>query len=140
MLGGVVVPFDRGLDGWSDADVCTHAVIEALLGAAALGDIGTHFPTGDARYKDISSINLLQQVKAKLAASGWGVGNIDVTVVTEEPRLAEYLDKLVSKLSNALGIETDRVSVKASTNNGLGSLGRNEGIAAYAVALIESVG
>ncbi len=138
VLGGIEVPFDKGLDGWSDADVLTHAVIDALLGAAALGDIGTHFPPGEAQYKDISSLTLLREVKAKLEAEGWGVVNIDVTVVAEQPRLREYIDGMREELSRTLYIPVDRVSVKASTGNGLGVIGQGGGIAACAVAMIES--
>jgi 2-C-methyl-D-erythritol 2,4-cyclodiphosphate synthase len=137
VLGGITIPHDKGLDGWSDADCLTHAVMDALLGAAALGDIGMHFPPGQAEYKDISSIVLLEEVVEKLAERGYRVGNIDATVVAEKPRLREYVDDMRHNLSRVLGIDMDRVSVKASTNNGLGFIGNEEGIAAYAVALIE---
>jgi 2-C-methyl-D-erythritol 2,4-cyclodiphosphate synthase len=139
VLGGVVIPFFKGLQGWSDADVLTHAVMDALLGAAALGDIGVHFPPGDAGYKDISSLILLAKVKGMLAAKGYRVGNIDATVVAEKPRLREHIDAMRKNLSQALDISTDCVSVKASTTNGLGAVGREEGIAVYAVAMIEKV-
>jgi 2-C-methyl-D-erythritol 2,4-cyclodiphosphate synthase len=137
VLGGVEIPSAKGLEGWSDADVLTHAIMDALLGAAALGDIGVHFPPGDKSYKDISSLLLLAKVKGMLAAKGYSVGNIDATVVAEKPRLREHIDAMRQKLSQALGISFDCVSVKASTANGLGALGRGEGIAAYAVALID---
>ena len=137
VLGGVEIPFVTGLDGWSDADVLTHAVIEALLGAAALGDIGRHFPPGDLQYQGISSLILLRQVKDKLAAAGWKIGNIDTTVVAEQPKLKDYIEIIRGKLSETLNIDITQVSVKASTNNGLGFLGRTEGVAAYAVALLE---
>ena len=137
MLGGVHVPYDEGLEGWSDGDALTHAIIDALLGAAALGDIGVNFPSGDPRYKDISSLVLLEKVKEKLADGGWRVINIDATVVAEKPRLSEYIDEMRGQLSQAMGIDQGQVSVKASSNNGLGYIGRGEGIAAYAVALIE---
>ncbi len=137
VLGGVHIPFDEGLEGWSDADALTHAVIDALLGAAALGDIGSHFPVGDLQYKDISSLVLLEKVKEKLAESGYRVVNIDATVIAERPRLHEYIDEMRQKLSQTLGIETGQVSVKASTANTLGSIGRSEGIAALAAASIE---
>ncbi len=137
MLGGVHVHYDEGLEGWSDADVLTHAVCDALLGAAALGDIGVNFPSGDPRYEDISSLVLLEKVKKKLADGGWRVVNIDATVVAESPKLSEYLDEMRGQLSQAMGIDQGQVSVKASSNNGLGYIGRGEGIAAYAVALIE---
>ena len=137
VLGGTDIPFDRGLDGWSDADALTHAVIDALLGAAALGDIGRHFPPGEPQYKDISSLVLLERVREKLAENGWQVVNIDATVLAESPRLGDFIDPMRQQLSRTLGISISQVSVKASTANGLGSVGRGEGIAAYAVALIE---
>ena len=137
VLGGVVIPFERGLEGWSDADVLTHAIIDALLGAAALGDIGSHFPPGDVEYQDISSMVLLEQVRDRLAENGWQVSNIDATVVAEQPRLRGYIDRMCELLGEALGIEVGRVSIKASTSDGLGFTGRGEGIAAVAVALIE---
>jgi len=137
VLGGVHIPFDEGLEGWSDGDTLTHAVIDALLGAAALGDIGSHFPSGDPRYKDISSLSLLEEVIGKLAEKGWKIVNIDATVAAERPRLREYIDAMRQNLSQVLGISIDNVSVKASTNNGMGAIGRGEGIAAHAVALIE---
>ena len=137
VLGGVEIPFGKGLEGWSDADVLTHAVMDALLGAAALGDIGQHFPPGEAEYEGISSLVLLDKVVEKLEEQGWRLGNIDATVVAEKPRLSEYIDDMRHALSHVLGIGIERVSVKASTNNGLGFIGRGEGIAAYAVAMIE---
>jgi 2-C-methyl-D-erythritol 2,4-cyclodiphosphate synthase len=137
VLGGVEIPFNRGLEGWSDADVLTHAVIDALLGAAALGDIGQHFPPGEAEFKEVSSLFLLDKVVEKLEERGWRVVNIDATVVAEKPRLREYIDDMRHNLSHVLGIDMDKVGVKASTNNGVGDIGRGEGIAAFAVALIE---
>ena len=139
VLGGMVIPFDRGLDGWSDADVLTHAIIDALLGAAARGDIGSHFPPGEAQYKGISSLVLLERVRQELEADGFRVVNIDATITAERPRLREFIDRMRRQLSNTLGISEGQVSVKASTANGLGFIGRGEGMAAYAVALIESV-
>ena len=138
MLGGIDIPFYRGLDGWSDADVLTHAIMDALLGAAALGDIGQHFPSGDMQYKDISSLTLLANVRALLAVGGWTVVNIDATVVAEGPKLQPYIGDMRRELSQALGLDAGQVSVKASSNNGLGDIGQGEGIAAYAIALIES--
>jgi 2-C-methyl-D-erythritol 2,4-cyclodiphosphate synthase len=137
VLGGVEIPHSKGLEGWSDADVLTHAVMDALLGAAALGDIGQHFPPGQAEYAGISSIVLLEEVVEKLEEKGYRVGNIDATVVAEKPRLREYIDDMRDTLCEVLGVNIDKVSVKASTNNGLGFIGNEEGIAAYAVALIE---
>jgi 2-C-methyl-D-erythritol 2,4-cyclodiphosphate synthase len=137
IIGGVEIPFNKGLSGWSDADVLTHAIIDALLGAAALGDIGSHFPPGDLQYKDISSLVLLKEVRDKLAAQGWRIGNIDATVITEEPKLAKFISQIRLKLSQTLAIKVDQVSVKASTANGLGFVGRREGIAVYAIAMVE---
>jgi len=139
VLGGIEIPFDKGLSGWSDADVLTHAIIDALLGAAVLGDIGSHFPPGEPQYKDISSLALLKRVKAKLAESGWQVGNVDATIVAEQPRLRDFIDGMRQKLSQTLGIALSQVSVKASTSDQLGFIGRGEGIAAYAIALIQGV-
>jgi len=137
ILGGVEIPFDRGLSGWSDADVLTHAIIDALLGAAALGDIGSHFPPGDPQYKDISSLVLLAKIRDELAKNGWQVNNIDATVVAERPRLRDFIDQMRQQLSQTLGININQVSVKASTSDRLGFTGRGEGIATYAVATLE---
>jgi 2-C-methyl-D-erythritol 2,4-cyclodiphosphate synthase len=137
VLGGVKIPFTKKLDGWSDADLLTHAIIDALLGAAALGDIGSHFPPGEPEYKDISSLILLERAGEELAANGWQVVNIDATVLAESPRLREFVDQMRRQLSRTLGIDVGQVSVKASTSDGLGFIGRGEGMAAYAVALIE---
>lgn len=139
VLGGIEIPFDKGLDGWSDADVLTHAVIDALLGAAVLGDIGSHFPPGEPQYRDVLSLVLLAEVRDKLDKNGWRVNNIDATVIAESPRIREYIEQMRRQISQALGIDISRVSVKASTSNGLGFIGRGEGIAAIAVATIEDV-
>lgn len=137
MLGGVAIPFGKGLEGWSDADVLTHAVMDALLGAAALGDIGQHFPSGEPEYRDISSLVLLDKVVEKLEEQGYKVVNIDATIVAEKPRLSEYIDDMRQALGHVLGVDISRINVKASTGNGLGFIGRGEGIAAYAVVMIE---
>ncbi len=137
VLGGIDIPFDKGLSGWSDADVLTHAIIDALLGAAALGDIGSHFPPGDPQYKDISSLVLLERVRVKLAEKGWQVNNIDATVVAERPRVRDFIDQMRQQLSQTLDININQVSVKASTSDQLGFVGRGEGIATYAVATLE---
>ncbi len=137
VLGGVEIPFDKGLGGWSDADVLTHAIIDALLGAAALGNIGTHFPPGEPQYKDISSLVLLEKVKGKLAENSWRVGNIDATIVAEQPKLNDFMGGMRQQLSQILDIEVGQVSVKAVTSEKMGFVGRGEGIAACAVALIE---
>ncbi len=137
VLGGVEIPFDRGLSGWSDADVLTHAIIDALLGAAALGDIGSHFPPGEPEYEDISSLVLLGMVRDKLRENGWQVGNIDATIVAEQPKLRDFIDKMRHQLSETLEIAVGQVSVKASTSNQMGFVGRGEGMAAWAVAFLE---
>jgi len=139
VLGGIDIPFAKGLSGWSDADVLTHAIIDALLGAAALGDIGSHFPPDEPQYKDISSLALLARVRDELAKNGWRVDNVDATIVAEQPRLREYIDRMRQQLSQTLGVAPSQVSVKASTSAQLGLVGRGEGMAAYAVALIESI-
>lgn len=139
VLGGVEIPSEKGAEGWSDADVLCHAVIDALLGAAALGDIGTHFPPGDPEYRDISSLRLLAKVRKLLEAGRWSVVNVDATVLLEQPRLREYIGEMRGNLARTLGVAVDSVSVKASTANGLGSIGRSEGIAAQAAVLIEGL-
>ena len=137
ILGGIEVPFEKGLLGWSDGDVLVHAVIDALLGAAASGDIGSHFPPGDPAYKDISSIELLSLVRDMLYTQGWRIGNIDATIIAEEPRLSPFFERMRESIANALNIDRGLIGIKAKTNEGLGFLGKGEGIAAYAVALVE---
>jgi 2-C-methyl-D-erythritol 2,4-cyclodiphosphate synthase len=137
IIGGVEIPYDKGLSGWSDADALTHAVIDALLGAVALGDIGSHFPSGEAEYKDISSLSLLEKTRDKLEESGFKVVNVDATVIAEKPKLADFIGQMRQKLSQTLAVKLDQVSIKASTANGLGFVGRGEGIAACAVAMVE---
>ena len=139
VLGGVDIPFDKGLSGWSDADVLTHAIIDALLGAAALGDIGSYFPPGEPQYKDISSLTLLERVRDKLAENSWQIVNVDATIIAEQPKLSDFIEQMRHRLSQTLGIALNRVSVKASTSAQLGFVGRGEGMAAWAVVLIESV-
>jgi 2-C-methyl-D-erythritol 2,4-cyclodiphosphate synthase len=136
VLGGVEIPYERGLEGWSDADALIHAVIDALLGAAGLGDIGQHFPPGVAEWKDISSLELLRRVVAELAEKGWAVGNIDATIVAEAPRLSGYFVRMRREMGKALGVAEERISVKAGTSEGMGFTGRGEGIAVMAVVLI----
>jgi 2-C-methyl-D-erythritol 2,4-cyclodiphosphate synthase len=136
ILGGVTIPHDRGLDGHSDADVLTHAVIVALLGAAALGDIGQHFPDSDERYRDADSIELLRTVVATLAERGLRVAHVDTTVVMERPKLAGHREAIRASLAAALGVDAGHVNVKASTGEGMGFVGREEGVAALAVATI----
>ena len=137
ILGGVTVPFDRGLLGHSDADVLTHAVMDALLGAAALGDIGKLFPDSDAAYAGADSIALLERVTALLREHGWQVGNADATVVAQAPKLAPYIPEMRRRLAEAMGLDVDCVSVKATTEERLGFTGSGGGMAAHAVALIE---
>lgn len=137
VLGGVRFESDWGLDGHSDADVLLHAIGDALLGAAGLGDLGTHFPPGDPRWKDASSLDLLARIRALLDAAGAKVVNVDAMVVAEAPRLMPERERMCGNIAAALGVTADRVSVKATTNEQLGALGRREGIAAMAVALIE---
>ena len=137
ILGGVTVPFDRGLLGHSDADVLTHAVMDALLGAAALGDIGKLFPDSDAAYAGADSIALLERVTVLLREHGWQMGNVDATVVAQTPKLAPYIPDMRRRLAEAMGLDVDCVSVKATTEERLGFTGSGEGMAAHAVALIE---
>jgi len=139
VLGGVDIPFNKGLSGWSDADVLTHAIIDALLGAVALGDIGSHFPPGEPQYKDISSLTLLERVRDKLKENSWQVANIDATIVVEQPKLRDFIDQMRQQLSQTLGMALSQVGVKASTSAQLGFVGRGEGVAACAVVLIESI-
>jgi len=140
ILGGVDIPHEQGLAGHSDADVLTHAVIDALLGAAALGDIGQHFPDTDQRFKDADSMQLLRTVVAHLGERGFTLGNVDATVVIERPKLAPYRDAICAALAAALGLPADAVNVKATTGEGLGFIGRGEGAAAIATATIEQRG
>ena len=135
-LGGVTIPHEVGLAGHSDADVLTHAVIDALLGAAGLGDIGQHFPDTDAEFKDADSIGLLRVVAAELGARGFAIANVDATVVLERPKLAQHRDAMRGRLAEALGLPPDRVNVKATTGERMGFVGRGEGAAAMAVATI----
>ncbi len=137
MLGGVRIEGSPGLRGYSDANVLLHAIADALLGAAGLGDIGRHFPPGDPAYKDIDSTELLRRTRELLVNGGYAVGNVDATVIAERPRLAEHIPSMQKAIAAALAIDESRVSVKATTQEGLGAIGRGEGIAAIAVALIE---
>lgn len=136
MLGGVRVPSDHGLLGHSDADVLLHAVCDALLGAAALGDIGKHFPDSERQFKNISSLTLLKQVAAKIKKKKYAIGNIDATLVLESPKIRPYVARMEKNIAQCLGVTTNRVSVKATTNEGLGFAGRKEGCAAMAVACL----
>ncbi len=135
-LGGVPIDSNKALIGHSDADVLIHAIMDALLGAAALRDIGYHFPTNDTRYKNISSLVLLAEVDKMLKEKGFSVGNIDAAVIAERPKLSPHIDEIRRQISRTLGIDFERVMVKATTNEGLGFIGRGEGIAACATALL----
>jgi len=139
VLGGVTILSDRGALGHSDADVVCHAVTDAILGAAALGDIGAHFPDTDPRWKDASSVDLLRRACARLAEAGLGVGNVDVTVVLERPKIKEHIAAMRDRLAAAMGIDVARVSIKGKTNEGVDAIGRGEAIAAHAIALVRSL-
>jgi len=140
VLGGVTIPHPAGLAGHSDADALCHAITDALLGAAALGDIGRHFPDTDPRYKDADSIELLRAVVALLSAGGHAVANVDAVIVAERPRLAPHVDAIRTSLAAALCVDVDAVSVKGKTNEGMGEAGRGEGIVVHAVASIRKSG
>jgi 2-C-methyl-D-erythritol 2,4-cyclodiphosphate synthase len=139
VLGGVRIEYPLGLDGHSDADVLTHAVIDALFGAAALGNIGTHFPASDERWKGASSLELLKLAAGSLKQAGYRIINVDSTVIAEEPRLQSHLETMKTNIAGCLGIEAGAVGVKATSPEGLGALGRKLGIAAQAIALIEDL-
>ena len=136
VIGGVAVPFDKGLAGHSDADVLVHALCDALLGAAALGDIGRHFPDTDPRYKDADSRQLLRAVAQKIRDAGFEIANVDATVIAQAPRLAPHIPAMCANLAEDLRLKLDQVNVKAKTAEKLGTIGRGEGIAAEAVALL----
>ena len=136
VIGGVTIPHDRGLQGHSDADVLLHAICDALIGAAALGDIGRHFPDSDPRYQGIDSRKLLRETAALLAAGGWRVVNLDATIIAQEPRMAPHIPAMIANIAADLGLAAGDVSVKAKTTEKLGFTGRGEGIAAEAIALI----
>ncbi len=136
VLGGTEINFDKGLAGNSDADVLLHAIMDALLGAAALGDIGTHFPTHDSRYTNISSLILLHDVAEKLYTRGWKIGNIDATIIAQAPLLSPFIEQMRLNISNTLHLARECISIKATTSEGMGFCGRGEGIAAQAVTLI----
>jgi len=136
VLGGLDIAHDKGLYGWSDADAAVHAIIDALCGAADLGDIGTLFPPQEPEYKDISSLVLLSKASELLKAKGFRVVNIDVTLIAQSPRLSPFIPEMRKLVSQTLGVDSKQVTIKATTTNGLGFIGREEGIAAQAVALI----
>ena len=137
VLGGVELEGERGLEGHSDADVLAHAVIDAVLGAAALGDVGRHFPDDDPRYRDADSVALLEQATAMVRAAGWSVVNVDATVVCEQPKVGPVSARMCERLAGALSVDLQDVNVKATTSEGMGFTGRGEGIAALAIAQLE---
>lgn len=139
ILGGVTIPYEKGLLGHSDADVVVHAIMDALLGAAALGDIGKHFPDTDSRYKGISSIFLLEQVGKLLEEKMYLIGNIDATIIAQKPKLAPYREQMTENVAKALKIDKNRVNIKATTEEGLGFTGSGEGISSQAIVLLETV-
>ena len=136
VLAGLTLPWDMGLDGHSDGDAVCHAITDALLGATGMGDIGEHFPSSDERWKDASSLEMLTEVASRVRAAGYEIGNVDVTVVLEVPRLGPYREAMVQKLASATGLDADAVSLKAKTADGLGPEGAGEAISAVAVALV----
>ena len=139
ILGGVRIGYEKGLLGHSDADVLLHAVCDALLGAAGLGDIGRHFPDTDPKYKGAYSVELLRQVAGKVAAAGCRVGNVDVTMIAQRPRLKDYIPQMEANIAAALGVEPGRINVKATTEEQLGFTGSGEGMACHAVCILEEV-
>lgn len=139
VLGGVAIAHRSGLEGHSDADVLVHALVDAILGAAALGDIGSHFPPRDPEFKDTSSLALLAKVRDLVGGHGWRVINLDATIVAEQPRLAPHISEMRGCISHTLGLQQDQVNIKATTTDGVGFAGREEGIAAHAIAAIERI-
>jgi 2-C-methyl-D-erythritol 2,4-cyclodiphosphate synthase len=139
ILGGVDIPYSKGLSGWSDADVLVHAMIDALCGAANLGDIGTLFPSQEAEYKDVSSLLLLDKTGELLKAKGFRVVNIDVTIIAQSPKLSLFIPEMRKRIGQVLGIDSTQITIKATTTNGLGFIGWEEGIAAQSVALITTI-
>jgi 2-C-methyl-D-erythritol 2,4-cyclodiphosphate synthase len=138
IVGGVTIPFEKGLEGHSDADVLIHAVCDALLGAAALGDIGRHFPDTDPKYKGADSRALLREVAKKLAQTEWAIANIDATIIAQAPKMAAHIPAMVANIAADLSVSPSQVNVKAKTAERLGAIGRGEGIAAEAIALLDS--
>ncbi|TCK98833.1 2-C-methyl-D-erythritol 2,4-cyclodiphosphate synthase [Natranaerovirga hydrolytica] len=139
IIGGVKIPYDKGLLGHSDADVLTHAIMDAILGAAALGDIGKQFPDSDNRYKDISSIELLKEVAHKIKDKEYKVINIDSTIIAQEPKMLHYINDMITNIAKALEIDETDINIKATTEEGLGFTGKKEGIASQAICLIQKM-
>ena len=140
ILGGVKIEYEKGLLGHSDADVLLHAVSDALLGAAGLGDIGRHFPDTDPKYKGADSLELLRQVAGKIAAAGYRVGNVDVTMIAQRPKLKDFIPRMETNIASALNVDLGRINVKATTEERLGFTGSGEGMACHAVCLLEEIG
>lgn len=139
ILGGVEIPWEKGLDGHSDADVLLHAVMDAMLGASALGDIGKHFPDTDATYKGIDSMLLLKHVKRIVAQKGYVLSNLDATIIAQRPKLAPYISLMRDRIADCLGVDPDQINIKATTEEHLGFTGRGEGISAHAVCLLNRI-
>ncbi len=139
ILGGVKIPYVKGLLGHSDADVLIHAIMDSLLGSLALGDIGKHFPDTDSSYKNISSLTLLRKVGELISLKGFVIENIDSTIIAQAPKMSPFIENMISNISKALGIDIDRVSVKATTEEGLGFTGSEEGISAHSVCLVTKI-
>lgn len=137
LLGGVLIPYPQGPAGHSDGDALLHALIDAMLGAAALGDIGTHFPSSDSQWRDVASTVLLEKTRHMIEQAGFSIGNVDATIILERPMLAPHLPKVRESIASTLGIDVDKVSVKAKTNEGMDALGRGHAVAAHAVVLLE---
>jgi len=137
ILGGVNIEFERGLEGYSDADVLSHAIADAILGAAGLGDIGMWFPDSDDKYKDISSMIILREVSGMIYKNGYEIENIDSVLILEKPKVAQYIDMMKENIGEALGIDKRKISVKATTTEGMGFEGKGEGVSAYAVVLLK---
>ncbi|GAA0673247.1 MULTISPECIES: 2-C-methyl-D-erythritol 2,4-cyclodiphosphate synthase [Clostridium] len=136
IMGGVEIPFEKGLLGHSDADVLIHAIMDSILGAAALGDIGNHFPDTDSKYKNISSLELLKHVKSLIEDNGFSIGNIDATIIAQKPKMSPHIQKMRENISSILGIELDQINIKATTEEGLGFTGSGCGISAQSIALL----
>jgi len=136
LLGGVEIPFEKGLVGWSDGDAAIHSIIDALLGAATLGDIGTHFPSNDPKYKAISSLVLLERTRVLLDENKWDIVNIDATIVAQKPRLAPFVSEMKKQVAKTLSMDAEHINIKAKTTDGLGFTGEGAGIAVYAVAMV----
>lgn len=139
IIGGVEIPYEKGLLGHSDADVLIHAIMDALLGAAALGDIGKHFPDNDEQYRGISSVKLLEHVRELIADEGYVIGNIDATIIAQRPKMSPYREQMRENIAKALGISINQIGIKATTEEGLGFTGAGEGISSQAIALLETV-